>query len=420
MDAAVRFAEGGGETYAAQRYTVDFVADLAKRLERVTVLTFSTDYPLKRAPNGVHCAGVELYPTGQRSRHLELIRAAAAEQPTHIIVVAPLLPLLSWGLASGKQVLPLFADSFHAQGLKQRVKAKALAWMLNRRAIEWVSNHNLAASLDLHRIGVSPDKILPFDWPAEVAPSDLPPKTAPARSAFRLIYVGTMIQSKGVGDAIHAVAALRERGQEVELSLVGSESEEFCSLVDELGLGSSVRFLGRQPHDQIVPLMNEHDAVLIPSRHEYPEGLPMTIFEGLCSRSPVIVSDHPMFAIRMRHGENCLTFEASSPLSLANAIERLMNDPDLYAELSRSAKSASENYLCPLKWDQLIFSWLSPNGKARHTLRRFSLTDRRYGLDETLALASQAGARQTRPARSSKATRAASDTSGLPRAISTT
>ena len=321
LEAAVRFAEGGGETYAAQRYTVDFVGELAKRLERVTVLTFSRDYPLQQAPNGVYCEGVELYPTGRRSRHLELIRAAAAEQPSHMIVVAPLLPLISWGLASRKQVLPLFADSFHAEGLKERVKAKALAWTLNRRAIDWVSNHNLAASLDLQRIGVSPEKILPFDWPAEVVRSDLPPKTAPRRRAFRLIYVGTMIASKGVGDAIHAVAALRESGREVELSLVGSESEEFRTLVDELGLGSSVRFLGRQPHDRIVPLMNEHDAVLIPSRHEYPEGLPMTIFEGLCSRSPVIVSDHPMFAIRMRNGENCLTFEASSPLSLANSIQ---------------------------------------------------------------------------------------------------
>lgn len=375
LDAVLRFAQGGGETYAAQRYTVDFVAELAKHVERVTVLTFSRDYPLQQAPNGVYCAGVELYRDGRRSRHLELIRATASERPTHVIIVAPLLPLLSWALATRKQVLPLFADSFHAEGFKERLKSKVLSWVLNRSAIEWVSNHNLAASLDLYRIGVDPHKILPFDWPADVVPRDLPAKASPPGKPFRLIYVGMMTRTKGVGDAIRAVALLRDAGREAELSLVGSGNEEFESLVDELHLGSNVRFLGRQPHDRIVPLMNEHDAVLVPSWHEYPEGLPMTIYEGLCSRSPVIVSDHPMFAIRMKDAQNCLVFEASSPSSLADSVRRLMEEPELYIRLSQAAETATEDYLCPLKWDRLVFSWLSPKPETRRALQRFALTD---------------------------------------------
>ena len=378
LEAAQRFAEGGEETYAAQRYTVDFVADLAKRMERVTVLTFSTDYPLQRLPSGVYCEGVQLYRDGQRNQQLQLIRAAAREKPTHMIVVAPLIPLLYWALLTGKRLLPLFADSFHLGGLKERLKGRALAWLLNRSEIEWVSNHNLAASLDLYRIGVDPQKIVPFDWPADVVPQDFSAKPAPTEPPFSLIYVGSMIETKGVGDAIRAISLLRAQQRDVELSLVGGESEQYRGLVDQLGLGSAVSFLGRQPHDRVLSLMNEHDASLVPSWHEYPEGLPMTIYEGLCSRSPVIVSDHPMFGIRMKDGKNCLVFEAASPDSLANAVLRLMDEPDLYEHLSKSAETATEDYLCPLKWDRLIATWLSTNPEVRASLGNFSLTDGPY------------------------------------------
>lgn len=379
LEAAQRFAEGGKENYAAQRYTVDFVAELAQRLERVTVLTFSTSYPLRRLPSGVHCEGVQLYREGQRNQQLALIRAAAREKPTHIVVVAPLIPLLYWAGLTGKRVLPLFADSFHLSGVRERLKARVLAWGLNRKEIEWVSNHNLAASRDLYRIGVDPRKILPFDWPADVVPQDFSAKPAPSGSPLRLIYVGSMMKTKGVGDAIRAVSLLRSRDRDVELSLVGGESEEFQKLVDELGLGSAVHFLGRQPHDRVLSLLNEHDASLVPSWHEYPEGLPMTIYEGLCSRSPVIVSDHPMFGIRMKDGKNCIVFEAASPDALAGAVTRLMDEPGLYERLSKSAEAATEEYLCPLKWDRLIATWLSTNPETRASLRQFALTDGPYG-----------------------------------------
>ena len=52
-------------------------------------------------------------------------------------------------------VLPMFADSFRAPGLRATLRHKLLAMLLNDPAIQIVSNHNLAASLDLKRIGVN-------------------------------------------------------------------------------------------------------------------------------------------------------------------------------------------------------------------------------------------------------------------------
>lgn len=97
----------------------------------------------------------------------------------------------------------------------------------------------------------------------------------------------------------------------------------------------------------------------------------MTIYEGLCSRSPVIVSDHPMFALRMVHEQNALVFRERDSADLADCVTRLIREPNLYGRLSSYAEVAADGYLCPLKWEQLIQDFLAP--ASRHALLRFAL-----------------------------------------------
>ncbi len=378
-EAVRRFEEEGEEDYFAQRYTVDFVARLASRLARVTVLSCSIDESPARTSTGVYTAGVRLYPDRGRPRYRRLIRAAAQERPTHLLLATPIAPVLFWALYSRVRTLPIFADSFTRSGLKDRLRNFLLAKALNRPSIEWVANHNLAASLDLYRIGVTPGKILPFDWPAMFTPEQYAAKQAPGADPFRLIYVGAVVESKGVRDAILAIEQLRGQGRTVELDIVGGHDEPLERFVRDRGLQDYVTFQGRLPHTQIVSVMRQHDAVVAPSRHEYPEGLPFTIYEGLCSRSPAIVSDHPMFKVRMRDGENCVMFAAGKPEALAAAVLRLADDAALYARLSQHADQAAADYMCPLKWHDLILCWLSTDPARRRSLAEYSLVSGRYG-----------------------------------------
>jgi glycosyltransferase involved in cell wall biosynthesis len=380
-DAAERFASGGQETYYGQRYTVDFVRELAAKVDDVTVLNFSKDQPEKRLPSGVRSMGVQLYPAGQRSRHLALLRALASLKPTHLIVGAPMPLVLGWAMARGIRTLPLFADSFHATGLKARLVHGGLSVLLGNRRFEWVSNHNLAASLDLVRIGVSPNKVIPFDWPALLTPSARPPRTGwSGGDSFRIIYVGMVNELKGVGDLIAAIQLLnREGGVNHTLSVVGSHDGAMGRLADSLGVAGQVHFLGRVPHDQIVPLMAEHDAVVVPSRHEFPEGLPMTIYEGYCSRTPLVVSDHPMFRLKVRDRFSALMFPARDAQALAARVRELRTDGALYAALSRNAEEAASQHLCPLKFHELISRWLSGTPEDRRVLESYTLASGRYG-----------------------------------------
>ena len=375
-EAVRRFASGGSENYYAQKYTVDYVAGLASRYGSATVVTFSRDHDLEMLPNGVGSCGVLLYPPGGKARHAELARAVQSLDPTDLVVVAPLRPLLRWGLSRSLRVLPLFADSFRAPGLANKLRHFQLRRLLNRPEIRWVANHSIAASLDLARIGVHRTKVLPFDWPPIVSPATYPPRPAPGGGPFRLLYVGLLTETKGVGDVLRAMPRLPS----CTLTVVGGGSDEAAlrALPAANGTSSRVVFRGKISHDEVLDEMRSHHAVLVPSRPEYPEGLPMTIYEAFCTRAPVIASDHPMFLKRIVADSNALVFPAGDSASLATAVERLRSNPDLYRTLSSNAGEAAEKYLLPLKWHTLLDLWLQDSPDAEAQLASFSLANRTY------------------------------------------
>lgn len=377
---ARRLAAGGPETFYAQRYSIDVVADLATQVRGIWVVGLGADEPEEQLPSGVRSLGIELYPRGRAPRRRALIAALERLRPDHLVLASPILSVLAWARLRRVRTLPIFADSFRASGLRSRLRYVLLARALRGPHIEWISNHNLAASLDLARIGVDRRKILPFDWPALLSPADRPAKTLRRGTSFDVIYVGQISEAKGVGDLLRAMRLLADdpSAPAVRLTIVGGDDGSFAERARALDLGDRVRFAGRIPHERVVPLMNEHDAVVVASRHEYPEGLPMTIYEAFCSRTPIVASDHPMFGFQIRDGESALVYPAGDARALADRLKQLAGDPTLYANLSLAAESAAADFFCPLKQHELFGRWLSGTEEDRRFLAGFSLASGRY------------------------------------------
>jgi glycosyltransferase involved in cell wall biosynthesis len=372
------FARGGEETYAAQRYSVELVAELARKHESVSVVCVNADPYEEELANGVHAQGLKLY---RDVSEPELVERVAALRPTHLVSRSPIRPLLRWGTRSGVRTLPLLATSFpRLGGLRVRFRHWRTARLLSDPALEVVGNHAINSCLDLRRIGVPSEKIVPWDWPATVTPAQRAPKQRAARGApVRLFYAGVISEDKGVGDCIGAVRILRERGHDAHFSFAGAgEIAHFESSARAQGVDGAVTFLGRIPHQRVVALMNEHDLTVVPSRPSYPEGLPLTIYDSYCSRTPLIASDHPMFRGRVEDGFAALVFQAGSPESLADRSEQALNDPDLYAQLSRNSEAAWAKLQLPVRWGDLLLQWLAGPEAVRALLSRFSLATGPY------------------------------------------
>jgi len=356
-----RIYSGGKENYYAQKYTIDFFTSIASKGTRTTVVTFSRDADHRVLSNGVETCGLELYPKGGRARTSELIELLSRLSPTMLIVVAPIVPVLFWAYRRGLRTLPLFMDSFRSTSKKSKIKHWLLALLLDRKFFAVVANHGMAAAQDLVRIGVDSRKVLPFDWPAVVTPVGRDAKTLSAGAIFRMVYVGQISEAKGVGDIFNALRLLNDSGAGItyQLSLYGRVVDEMlvkdaASLIES----GTVVFRGMIDHDQVIEEMAAHDIVIIPSRHEYPEGMPMTIYESFCSRSPLVASDHPMFSEKLVHKVNCMIFPAGSGEGLAQSILELSKNSSLYEAISKNTLAAAAKHFCDLKYHELIDSWV--------------------------------------------------------------
>jgi len=100
--------------------------------------------------------------------------------------------------------------------------------------------------------------------------------------------------------------------------------------------------------------MAEADAVLIPSRRTYPEGFPKTINEGLCSRTPLVVSDHPIFARLLKNRTNAMVFQSGSAADLAAKVQELLANHELYRTLSAMSLETWQSLQISVKWGDLF------------------------------------------------------------------
>jgi glycosyltransferase involved in cell wall biosynthesis len=352
------FAEGGEETYYAQRYSVDTVAELAQKIDGVTVICCRTS----EAYDEVLVSGVRVIGGGfdHKIPLRSLVQLIEQQAPTYLILRTPILAVLRWAIRRKIPTIALFADSFSTKGWHNLINNYRFAKALNHRQIEWVGNHNINASKSLRKIGVSPDKIIPYDFIATSTPAEFAPKKLRNHSGeWQLFYIGAMSETKGIGDLLEAVSKLRINRFPVTLRIVGRDQGDFfLNRARELKIDEFVEFLGVMPNHRVVPLMRSADAVVVPSRHEYPDGFPLTIYHALCSRTPLIISDHPMFQTNLKNGLNAMIFSASDSASLAACIEKLLSEQSLYFNLSVASEAAWEQLQIPVKWADMINRWL--------------------------------------------------------------
>lgn len=353
-EAALRLASGGAENYRAQRYTVEHVEKLALRHASVTTVTGFTEERYDVAlPSGARAVGAGFTSTWHAADVAALVRQTA---PTHIVLRTPNLGLLRRVAGMRIPTLALFADSFPNRSWKERLKRYLTIRHLNSAVIHRVGNHGRSAAAQLVAAGVRADKVFAWDYPSQDTPDARSPKAGPA--GHHLIYVGMLSASKGVDDLLHAVAIARKRLPGLTLDIIGEgEVERLRALTTTLGL-AGVRFLGRVPNDTVVQRMADADAVVVPSRHDYSEGLPLTIYEAFCSRTPLIISDHPMFVPNVTHGRDGLMFRGGDAADLADQLVRLFSDRALYSSLSLNSAAAWQRLQITQTWADAIDQWL--------------------------------------------------------------
>lgn len=376
-EAVQNLAEGGGETYYAQKYSVDAVAEIGKKIEEVAVICCMTTKYDEIIQNGVRAIGAGF---NKKIKVKKLIEIIENQNPTHLIVRTPITEVFGWATKNKIRTMAVLADSFSKKGLRNKIRNYSLVKSLNEKQIEWVFNHGINSCVSLQDIGVKPNKLIPWDWPSVFTPGNFSSKRLRADvDTWEIVYIGSITESKGVGDIIEAIANLKRKNFSVKLKIAGKgELEYFTNKIKQLKIEDNIKFLGLVPNSDVIHLMRKADLVLIPSRHEYPEGLPMTIYEALCSRTPIVASDHPMFKNNLKHGVSAIVFAAGDPISLAKSIEEVLANPELYSSLSVASYEAWERLQIPVKWAEMLNRWLDNSHENQQWLFEHRLSSGRY------------------------------------------
>jgi glycosyltransferase involved in cell wall biosynthesis len=152
-----------------------------------------------------------------------------------------------------------------------------------------------------------------------------------SRKIFRLLFVGTWTERKGVG---LLTPIMRKLGAEYELYYAGGRAR--TALQDS---PPNMHYVGHLDELAVVHAMQNADALLFPSRSE---GHPLVAVEAMACGLPVIGSAIPVMREVVVDGETGLL--SAGVDATVEAIRRLQAEPELRAQLALSARHRAVQY----------------------------------------------------------------------------
>ena len=177
----------------------------------------------------------------------------------------------------------------------------------------------------------------------------------------RLVLVGRISPRKGTDVAVTALARLRSRGVDAELTLVGGAFTGYEWFVDEVrelaraeGVEERVHWAGVLP-DVWEPLAAA-DVALVPSRVE-PFG--NAAVEALLAGRPLVVGDTQGLREIVEPGVDGERAAAGDPDALADAVQRVLADwPAAVSRAERARRRAAQRF-GPDQYRRELLSWVT-------------------------------------------------------------
>jgi len=179
---------------------------------------------------------------------------------------------------------------------------------------------------------------LPSDWEAKRGDS--------AEGEKSILTAARLVDWKGID---HLLEALAELAQPARLLILGEgpEGERLRRLVQRLGLEGRVSFGGRVSRVEVLAAMAQADAFVLASSYE---GLPHVILEAMAAGAPIIAASAGGTPEVVADGVNGLLVPYGRPDLLAQALDRILADPDRAASLTEAGRDTAAHF----DWSQTV------------------------------------------------------------------
>jgi colanic acid/amylovoran biosynthesis glycosyltransferase len=177
---------------------------------------------------------------------------------------------------------------------------------------------------DISRLGVDTNIFAPRELPAESPLTEI-------------LCIARLASTKGQRILIEALAKLIGEDRLVHLTIIGAgpDRDDLEQFTSALELTSQVSFCGSANQDEIQAYYAAADIFVLPS---FAEGIPVVLMEAMAQEIPCIATAINGIPELIRDGVNGLLVYPSDVSGMANAIARLIDDPDLRRTLGSAGR----------------------------------------------------------------------------------
>jgi colanic acid/amylovoran biosynthesis glycosyltransferase len=163
----------------------------------------------------------------------------------------------------------------------------------------------------------------------------------PSSSVTRMLSVSRLVEKKGIGDAIRAVAASSAPCEYV-VAGDGPLRAELETLARDAGVASRVRFVGAQTREQVATLLQSADLFVAPSVTGADgdiEGIPVSIMEAMAAELPVISTHHSGIPELVTDGVEGMLVPERDVAALTACIDTLAADHHRRARMGAAGRA---------------------------------------------------------------------------------
>jgi glycosyltransferase involved in cell wall biosynthesis len=173
--------------------------------------------------------------------------------------------------------------------------------------------------------GVMPQKIVVI-YNGVPGPTDIGQASSRLGDAVQIIFLGQLGERKGVPELLSALQSPLLLSRSWKATIAGDgEVDESRAVVANAGLQDRVTIPGWLDRDQAAQLLRKADIFVLPSHFE---AMPIAILEAMAHRVAVIATPVGAIPEFLKDGQNALLIPPGAQEKLADAIARLIDDPD--------------------------------------------------------------------------------------------
>lgn len=181
-------------------------------------------------------------------------------------------------------------------------------------------------------------------------PNVFTPSSEPSRSddELTIVGVGQLCPRKGFHVLIEACHHLAKRSVPFRCHILGEggERSRLEALIDHCNLQEHVLLPGRVHQEELRQILNQVDVSVLPCVRDKSgelDGIPVALMETMAMQIPTVSTRVSGIPELIDHGRNGLLIPPNDAVALADALQRLKDDPELRQQLGRAARETVVN-----------------------------------------------------------------------------